>query len=365
MNMAFAGARSRVPGLIAVASLVLAACSSSASPAPSASAVVSAPGSSTSAPQTPASQPEFVLVAGGTGNLGGPTDEIYTGFVNAVAELSGGRLKIEFHPGGELGGERELLEQVQQGTVDMSLASDSPYSIFDPKWSVMSLPYVFASRDEVYAFLDGSGGKALADAMLAKGVRILAYGENGFRQVSNSKHPVSSIDDLKGLKMRVTESPPLKDWFESIGAIPAVIPFPELYPALQQGIVDGQDNGMINATLLKFYEVQKYWTDTNHVYSSIPIAINESKWQQLPADLQQALLQAAQRQAKAEREALVTQEAAAIESIKSNGGEVVLLTDQERARFVESAKPIWQKYADKVGTDFMDQTFVALGRNWR
>lgn len=359
------GGRSRLPALMVAATLVFAACStSSASPSASDSGTA-APSAGQPAASVPAGEPEFTLVAGATGPLGGPTDQIYTGFVDAVAQMTNGRVAIELHPGSELGGERELLEQVQQGLVDISLASDSPYSIFDSKWSIMSLPYVFASREEAYTFLDGDGGAALGESMLAKGIRILGYGENSMRQLSNNKRPVATIDDLKGLKIRVVESPPLKDWFESIGAVPSVIPFPELYPALQQGVVDGQDNGMSTSVLIKFYEVQKYFTDTNHVYSSIPIAINEAKWQQLPADLQEALLAAAAQQVTAERAALVDIEASAIETIKGAGGQVDILEDTERARFIDSAKPIWQKYAETIGTEFMDQTFQSFGRDWR
>jgi len=309
--------------------------------------------------------PEYRLIAGATGPLVEPWDALYTGFVDKVAELTDGRVAIELHPNGALGGERELLEQVQQGTVDISLASDSPYAIFEPRWSIMSLPYIFTSKEEVFEFLEGDGGQTLGDAMVEKGVRILAYGENGFRQMSNSKLPIESVDDLQGIKMRVIESPPLRDWFESIGAVPTVIPFPELYPALQQGVVEGQDNGMATATLLNFQEVQEYWSDTNHVFSSIPIAINEKKWQSFPEDIQAAILQAAQVQAQAERDSLTGVVEASVADIGAMGGTVTTLSDEARAGFVESARPIWQKYADKVGEDFMDQTFEALGREWR
>lgn len=361
MGDRFPGVRNRLTAALAASALALAACSvGGTQPSDTGASSGGQPPAS-----VPAGEAEYTLVAAATGPLGGPTDEIYTGFVDAVAELTNGRVAIELHPNSELGGEREVLEQVQQGLIDMSLASDSPYSIFDPKWSIMSLPYIFASREEAYAFLDGDGGEILRQSMLANDIRILAYGENSMRQLSNNSRPITSIEEVKGLKVRVVESPPLKDWFESIGAVPAVIPFPELYPALQQGVVEGQDNGMSTAVLIKFHEVQKYFTDTNHVYSSIPIAINEAKWQELPADLQEALLEAAQRQAKAERDALINAEADAIGIIEEAGGRVDLLTDAQRAEFIESARPIWQKYAETVGEDFLDQTFEALGRDWR
>lgn len=353
--------RIRLTAVLAVSALGLAACSvGETTPSGSAASASGQPQAS-----APAGEAEYTLVAAATGPLGGPTDEIYTGFVDAVAELTNGRVTIELHPNSELGGEREVVEQVQQGLIDISLASDSPYSIFDPKWSIMSLPYVFASREEAYAFLDGEGGEMLRQSMLTNGVRVLAYGENSMRQLSNNSRPITSIADLRGLKVRVIESPPLKDWFESMGAVPAVIPFPELYPALQQGVVEGQDNGMNTAVLIKLHEVQTYFTDTDHVYSSIPIAINEAKWQELPVELQEALLEAARRQAKAERDALIDAEADAIGIIEEAGGQVDLLTDAQRAEFIESARPIWQKYAETVGEDFLDQTFESLGRDWR
>jgi len=308
-------------------------------------------------------EPEFVLKAGGSGVLGTYADACYLGFVNEVEEKSNGRIKVDFYPGNALGGERELMEMVQQGLADVNMSSNMAYSIFDPNWAILDIPYLFSTREELYGFLDGPASQKLKDGMLAKGVRILGISENTVRQISNNQHEVVTIDDLKGLKLRVPETPALMEWVKSVGADPTVLPFPELYPAMQQKVVDGQDNGMIAADMMNFQEVQKYWTDTNHLFSVVPIAISEKTWQQLPLDLQEVVATAAVNAAKAGIQSALDAEKDVVQKFEAAGVKVTILTDEQRATFVKSAEPIVEKYGAQIDPELWSAAMEFLGRN--
>lgn len=311
-------------------------------------------------------QPQYTFKLAGTGNKGIPfTDILYYGFKDKVEEYSNGRIRVDVYPGNALGGERETIEMLMQGTLEISMVSDQTYSIFEPKWGIKDLPYFVATRQEAWDFFDGEGGKKFTEMMLGKGIRILAYGENSIRQVSNSKREIRTPADLRGLKIRVPENRAMMDWFTAMRAIPAVIPFPEMFPALQQKVVDGQENGMINMFYMNIADVQKYYTDTNHNYSCIPVAINENLWKRLPPDLQSVVARAATEAVKEERESVVKLEKAAIESLEKAGMKVTILSPAERLKFVESAKPTWQKYSKQFGEDYMDWAFALTGKSWR
>jgi len=309
--------------------------------------------------------PQFVLKAGATGAAGGFVDALYFGFKNTVEKNSNGRIRVDLYLGGALGGERELLEMVQQGMADVTLVSNSTYSIFDSKWAILDMPYFFASWNEAHKFLDGQGGEVLAGSLLKKGIRILSFGDSSVRQISNNKREILRLEDVKGLKIRVPETPALMEWFRLVGADPTVLPFPELYPAMQQGVVDGQENGMMGGALMKFGEVQKFWTDTNHAFAFVPVGISEITWKKLPPDLQKVVADAAIDAANVERKSISEYEAKAIKDLKAAGVKVTSLNDKERERFVASAKPIYAKFASQIGIDFMNQAFALLGRNWK
>jgi len=317
-------------------------------------------------PDAFAREPEYVLRAAGTGAPGLLfSDALYNGFKEKAEEYSKGRIRVDLYLGSALGGERESMEMLMQGQIEVAMVSDSVYSIFEPKWAIMDLPYFVSTREQAWAFLDGEGGDVLSKLMLTKGVRILAYGENSIRQISNSKREIRTPKDLRGLKIRVPENPAQVDWLRSVGAIPTVIPFPELFPALQQGVADGQENGMLTGFYSRYYEVQRFWTDTNHDYSSIPIAINEALWQSLPSELQDALQRAADEAVGLNRQTILKVESETISKLQKSGVKVTLLTPEERAVFEATAKPVWQKYASRLGQDFMNWAFALVGKEWR
>ncbi|GAB6278002.1 MAG: TRAP transporter substrate-binding protein [Rectinema sp.] len=311
-------------------------------------------------------QPQYTFKLAGTGTKGIPfTDILYYGFKDKVEKYSNGRIKVDVYPGSALGGERETIEMLMQGTLEISMVSDQTYSTFEPRWGIKDLPYFISTRQEAWGFFDGEGGKKFTDFMLSKGIRILAFGENSLRQVSNSKREIHSPADLKGFKIRVPENRAMMDWFTSVGAIPTILPFPELFPAMQQKVVDGQENGIITMAFMNIADVQKYYSDTNHNYSCIPVAVNEKLWGSLPADLQSVLARAATEAVKEERENVLKVEKEAIEKLEKAGMKITILSPSERAKFVESAKSIWQKYSKQYGLDYMDWAFALVSKSWR
>lgn len=310
-------------------------------------------------------EPEFVLKLGATGNAGSIWDTLYSGFKNKVEEKSRGRVRVDLYLGSALGGEREFVEMVTQGMADISMVSNMVYSLFEPKWAILDLPFFLSTREEAFKFLDGEGGQLLADPLLPKGLRVLGYGDSNMRQVSNNKREIHTPEDLKGLKIRVPETPALVDWFRSVGAIPTVLPFPELFPALQQGVVDGQENGMIAAFMANLHEVQKFYTDTNHAFSCLPVVISEITWQKLPQDIRDIVVEATEEAIREERIAVAEYDKEVVQKLQDVGVKVTLLTPEERAAFEATAKPIWQKYASQLGEDFMDEAFGVVGKEWR
>jgi len=316
--------------------------------------------------QPPASsQPEFILKAQGTGALGGYTDPLYLGFKEKVENYSNGRIKVDFYPAQSLAPDREYIEMMQQGSTDVFMGSTLTMGLFDSAWDVLHLPYLIPDRDTLFALLDGEPGQVLADRALDLDLRVLAWAESSPRQFSNNKREIRTPEDMKGIRFRSPETRPMEDWMSSLGADPVPLSFPELMPALQQGVVDGQDIGIVTAEMMNFHEVQKYWTLDDHLIVAVPVMISEKTWQELPPELQQAVQKAATEAALDERKAAVEEEKRMIEFCEENGVKVTILSPEEKAAFEETAIPIYGQYASTIGEDVMDVFFNALGKSYK
>jgi tripartite ATP-independent transporter DctP family solute receptor len=183
-----------------------------------------------------------------------------------VEEQTKGEIVIKTFPLGQLGGERSLAEQVQAGTLEMATISTAVLQNFVPQTAIMDLPFVFPDRATAYAVIDDPAWQEKLFAYLpAKGFVGFGWTENEFRDLTNSKHPIRKPEDLKGLKIRVMESPVYLDTFKQLGASPVGLPFPEIYNALQQGVIDAQENPLFTSILIKATEVNKYATKTGHI----------------------------------------------------------------------------------------------------
>lgn len=269
-----------------------------------------------------------------------------------VEKHSDGRIKVEVQNNSVLGSDREIFEAVQLNTVQGSQGPLSTLANFDEDFAVCDLPFLFRSKDVAYKNLDGKFGKKMAKKLPDNGMRILAYGENAFRNISNNSHPVKTADDLNGLKIRVMESPINIATYKAMGTNPTPMAFSELYSALSQGAVQGQDNGVVLTYTNKLYEVQPYYTFTNHIYAANAVVVSEQFWQSLPKDLQKVLKDASKYSMKKQRELNEQMEKDLVKKMEDEGVEFIKMDSKEVDKLVKSTKGVWKTV--NVDPDLMD-----------
>lgn len=282
-------------------------------------------------------------------------------FKKAVEERSNGRLIVETYPNSQLGGEREALEGVQMGTIEMAALSTAPFGGFFEKMMILDLPYIFKNEAIADKVLDGPFGDKLFDLMLEEtGIRGLAWGENGIRHMANNIRPIESPADIKGLKIRTQENQAHMDMIKAFGGSPTPIAFPELYSSLQQGVIDGYENPISLITGMRFYEVTKYISLNSHVYGVYALIVNDGFFQTLPEDLQTIVKEESKNWSKTEREFNRQQTADGINLVKEQGVEVIELSDEQISKFQELAKPVVESYRTKIGAELFDELMEAV-----
>lgn len=274
-------------------------------------------------------------------------------FQKYVEENSGGRIKVELYPNAQMGGDREMAEAVQLGILQMALPVTSITASFEKSFNVVELPYLFTTRESAFEALDGELGKELDKRLLKTGMMNLGYFENGFRHITNNKRPIYSPEDLKGLKIRTMEVPPHIAFFKELGANPTPMSFGELYTALQQGTVDGQENPIVLIHDSRFYEVQKYCSLTGHVFSVVHILTNKSFIDNLPADLQEVVKEGARRFVARHREVMPQEEEELIVELQNKGMKINDLTPEQKKPFVEAAHAIYEQFKGEIGEDII------------
>lgn len=271
-----------------------------------------------------------------------------------VEEKSGGRISVELYPNGQLGGDRQLIESVQIGTVQMALPSLSPLTGFAPKFKILDLPFLFNSKEHAYKVLDGKIGRELSEGLIAKGMRNLGFAEIGFQHITNKRNAIHDLEGTKGLKLRIQESPVTIASIRAMGSNPTTVSFGEVYTALQQGVVDGQVQCIAVIGNMKFYEVQKYLTLADLSYSAIAMLINDDFFTGLPKDLQAVLVEGAVKFREAQRKIVAEQEKAWLGTLKEKGMEINTLTAVEKRAFVEIMKPVYDQFRKEIGADMID-----------
>lgn len=272
-------------------------------------------------------------------------------FCQLLREQSHGVLQPTLYSSGELGDSRALLEGLQLGTVQIVSTGIAPLSTFDSKLMLCDLPFLFESHQHAEQILDGDiGHQIAADLPQKTGMRILSYWVSGFRSVFNNKGPIKSIDDLKGLKIRVAETPVHIDAFNALGAIPTPMAFGELYMSLAQGVVDAADNDADAFWSQRFYEVCKYYSLTKHSYTAIPLTISEKFYQSLSPELQDVIQQAAYDARDYERQVARQMNEEALKNLKKAGVRINLV---DTTAFKQSMVSIYRKYEEDIGVDIL------------
>ncbi|MER2010222.1 DctP family TRAP transporter solute-binding subunit [Solibacillus sp. FSL W7-1472] len=276
-------------------------------------------------------------------------------FKKSIEEKSNGRIIIETYPNSQLGAERETLEGVQNGSIEMAVISTGPFSGFSKSMMVLDLPYLFKNGEEAFEVLDGDFGDKLFDNLLEEtGLRGLAWGENGVRHMANNSRKIVTPEDVEGLKIRTQENQAHMDMIKAFGGGPTPIAFNELYSSLQQGVIDGYENPFSLIVGMKFYEVTKHLTLTSHVYGVYGFVINDDVYSSLPADLQELLEEETDKWAVIEREMNQQQEEAGRKVMEEHGVEITELTDEQYNAFRDLAAPVVESYRDVVGADVYD-----------
>jgi len=270
-------------------------------------------------------------------------------FADLVSEKSGGTMEVQVFPSSQLGNQRDLVEGLTLGTVDMCLSSTAVLGNFLEKAAIFDLPFIFRNRAHTFKALD-TIGMDIAKELEPRGIKVLAYLENGIRHMTNNIRPIRKPEDMQGLKIRVMEQPIYISMMKALGANPTPMAFGELFTALQQGVVDGQENPAAHIYTKRFFEVQKYISLTAHTYSAEPMLISMIAWNKLTPEQQGILQEAANEARDWQRQLAIDLENGYWDKIRESGKSEIL-EDVDRDAFKEATKVVWEQFEDKVGKE--------------
>ncbi|BAB06392.1 TRAP transporter substrate-binding protein [Halalkalibacterium halodurans] len=281
-------------------------------------------------------------------------------FKELVEERSGGQMVVETYHSGQLGDDRLMMEALQLGSQEVTVPSTAPVANFVSEFSVFDFPFLFPSSDVADEVLDGDVGQALLQKLEEQNLVGLAFWENGFRNVTNSKRPIETLEDFNGLTLRTMENDLHLEAFRALGANPTPMAFTELFTAMQQGTVDGQENPYATIYLEGYAEVQNHVSNTNHIYSPFVFMMSKPFFDGLTEEQQEivreAALEAGQYQRELNREANETY----LSSLEEAGMTYTEISEVERMRMIEAVEPVIDKYAEQIGTDIVQAVYDAI-----
>ena len=280
-----------------------------------------------------------------------------------VKERTNGRVEITTFPNEQLssGNQQKGIEQVAAGVTGASLHSTIIYSVIEPKLAVVSMPWIMPNNAAVDKAMKSAPGEKVKDLIRAKGIEPLAFGENGFRHWTNSKRPLATPDDMKGLKIRVPGMKMYISLFKAMGADPTSMSFSEVFTALQQGTVDGQENPISVIYTTKLNEVQKYMTICNYSYDPIVLGVNKKLWDSIDKDTQAIMKKAAEEAMALNIKLTREDEAKQLDEMKKKGLQVNVLTPEQIKVFQASVTSVYKEQESVIGKDLLD-LFVAAGK---
>ncbi|BEP46165.1 TRAP transporter substrate-binding protein [Variovorax sp. V15] len=283
-------------------------------------------------------------------------------FADLVAAKSGGKIAVKLFAGGVLGGDLQTVSALQGGTVELTVLNAGILSAQVKEFAAYDFPFLFNSGKEADAVTDGPFGQKLMAKLEDKGLHGLGYWDLGFRNVTNSKRPITKADDIAGLKIRVIQSPIYIDMFAALGANATPLPFPELYSALEQKAVDGQENP--NTTILssKFAEVQKHITQTRHIYNPQALLVSKKTWDGMSAEEKKILAEASAEATLFQRQASRGAADSALDALKTAGMTVSELPPEEMARLRAKVKPVIDKYSASVGEATVKELMAEIAK---
>jgi TRAP-type transport system periplasmic protein len=295
-------------------------------------------------------QPVTKLTLGHGAAPGNPRHEAAMKFAETVKARTNGRFEIQVAHSAQLGDDAAMITALRSGTLDISANSQGAMANVVQEYAALGLPFLFTDIQKAWQLLDGPIGDDLAKRTAAKGMVVLGYWDNGIRHLSNGKRPIKTPADIKGLKIRTPPDSMTMDIMKALGADPQQIKFSELYVALQQGVVDGQENPLTNISSAKLYEVQKYLSLTGHKYEANPFVMGKRSWDRLsPAD-QKVFTEAATEATQLQRRLSKEADEKLVAELKTKG---VQIDTVDRKAFVEATKPVYAKWSAGPTGDFV------------
>jgi C4-dicarboxylate-binding protein DctP len=272
-----------------------------------------------------------------------------------IEKGSNGEISVEIYPTQLLGTGIQMVEMVQAGALELLAVPTSNVQGIHPAMQILGLPFLFTSSEQMYSALDGDFGKKLYEPLAKNNIQGLTYWESGFKQFT-CKYPIRTPADMEGKKFRIMPSPVIREQFKALGASPVPVDFQELYNALQQGVVDGQENPLMTIVTMKFYEVQKYVTMSNHAWLGYLVMANKNFLNSLPEKYQKLITETAIASSKYEREILAQENDGYLKTIKDSGTEVIELSPQVVQEFQAKMPPVYDWFVNNVegGKAYLD-----------
>ena len=287
---------------------------------------------------------------------GNPRHEASVKFAEVVKAKSNGRIDVQVAPTAQLGDDAAMVTAMRTGALDLSANSQGAVANAVPEYAAFGMPFMFTSSDGAFKILDGPLGKELSEKSATKGLIVLGYWDNGIRHMTNSKRPITKVEDMKGLKMRTPPDTVLVDIMQALGAEAQQIKFSELYVALQQGVVDGQENPLANFEASKLYEVQKHLALTSHMYQMTPFLMSKRTWDRL-SEVDRKIVQEAAAEATAfQRKLSQDADEKLLTDLKGKG---VQVTEVDKAAFAKATAPVYDKWLGTPAGPYLKKLIAA------
>lgn len=284
-------------------------------------------------------------------------------FGEIIDKRTNGKIKVRLHASGTLGNDTTMISALRGGTLEMTVPDSSTLVGIIKDFGVLNFPMAIANEQEADALVDGPFGRKLLDLLPAKNLVGLAFWENGFRQLTNSRRPINTAADIAGLKVRVIQNPLFIDTFSTLGANATPLPFPEVYTALEQKTVDGQENPVATILSSKFYEVQKHLALTRHIYSVWVLLLSKKAWDSMSAEERKIFTDAAKEATAYERTTIRDYGSKAIAELKKNGMQVTELPAAEQNAMRVKLKPVIDKFSKEFGEAPTKEMFAELEKS--
>jgi TRAP-type transport system periplasmic protein len=272
---------------------------------------------------------------------GNPRHEAAVKFADSLKSKTNGRIEVQVAPSAQLGDDAAMVTALRTGALDLSANSQGPVANAVPEYAAYGMPFMFSNAAQAFKVLDGPLGKELADKSAEKGLVVLGYWDNGIRHMTNSKRAINKVEDMKGLKMRIPPDAVLVDIMKALGADAQQIKFSELYVALQQGVVDGQENPLVNIHASKLYEVQKHLALTSHMFQMTPFLMGKRSWDKLSDADRKAVMEAAAEATALQRRLSQEADDKLLDDLKSKG---VVVSTVDKAAFAKATADVDDKW---------------------